>query len=595
MQGQLLDERYELLERLGPAGAGERWRAYDRQLGTPVEVAVLAEPGGDPQEAARLASAARAAADRPAHPHLVTVLDAGEDPASGTVFAVLEEVHGRSLEEALAADGAPGAARAAEWTRQICAGLAVSHAAGAVHRDLRPAHLVLAADGTVKLPGLVVDAPPSGRSDGGPAGALAAVPWMSPELVRGEEQVDARSDLYAVGCLLYQLLTGRPPFGHREPTLQFGAQLREAPAAPSTLRPGIPAGLDALVLRLLAKEPADRPANAGQVLAQLELLAPEIAAAGTADAQAGPVPAGFPAAASAGFPAPQPLAPVAALDFAPWDEDEERTSWWQRSAGRRAALVAGSAALALALVSGVTWAVSAQGGADGGDPKAAGSSAPTVRVGGDTVLGGDAPAEGTTSASPSSAAPSDSASAADPSQSLGASPGAATTAGPTGGGQPGATGAPATTPGTGGAPATATPPKAPPAPATSAGTYGCSGGLVGSYPVTTASGVVFGYFYIWFDNASGKNCAATIKTVNSGYGTASAVSASISRCSQTTAAASCSTVAGTTATDQGNFAKYAGPVRVSAVKTCITAAGSITWAGQTATTRSLGNRAVHCG
>ena len=132
-------------------------------------------------------------------------------------------------------------------------------------------------------------------------------------------------------------------------------------------------------------------------------------------------------------------------------------------------------------------------------------------------------------------------------------------------------------------------------PATSAGTYGCSGGLVGSYPVTAPNGVVFGYFYIWFDNASGQNCAATIKTVNSGYGTASAVKATISKCGQTAPAANCTKVAGTTATDQGNFAKFAGPVKVAAVKTCINGSGSITWNGVTATTASLGNRAVHCG
>ncbi|WP_052390593.1 serine/threonine-protein kinase [Streptomyces sp. NRRL B-24484] len=612
MQGQLLGERYELLERLSPTGAAERWRAYDRQLGVPVEAAVLAGPGTAPEEAERLAAAARAAAERPEHPHLVTVLDAGTDPAGGTVYAVLEQVDGRTLEDVLAADGAPGTARAAEWTRQICAGLAASHAAGAVHRDLRPAHLVLTPDGTVKLPGLAVDGPPGGQPGSGPAGALAAVPWMSPEAVRGAEQVDARSDLYAVGCLLYQLLTGAPPFGHREPTVQFGAHLREAPAPPSRREPGVPAGLDELVLQLLAKAPEERPANADAVIARLDALAPEIAAAGSGPARAaaggttGAAPhAAFPAAAAASpavsapaafsptafSPAAQPPAP-ALSDVDGWEEDR-RTSWWQGSAGRRAGLVAGSAALALALVSGITWAVGSQGGSGGGRPSAAGTSAHAVPAYGDAGSDGDAPVENTTGTGPSRAAASGSATAAagasaSPGTPAGATPGAPATAG----GPPGATTAPGTAPT---APATAGPTKVPPSPATSAGTYGCSGGLTDSYPVTTASGVVFGYFYVWFDAASGKNCAATIKTVNSGYGTASAVSASISKCTQTTAAASCSKVAGTTVTDQGSFAKFAGPVRVAAVKTCINGSGSITWAGQTATTRSLGNRAVHCG
>ncbi|GAA1096472.1 serine/threonine-protein kinase [Kitasatospora arboriphila] len=610
MQGQLLGERYELLERLGPTGAGEHWRAYDRQLGVPVEAAVLAGPGTAPEEAERLAEAARAAAERPGHPHLVTVLDAGTDPASGTVYAVLEQVAGRSLEAALAAAGPPGTGRAAEWTRQICAGLAASHAAGAVHRDLRPARLLLTADGTVKLPGLVADAPAAGQPGGGLAGALAGVPWMSPELVRGAEQVDARSDLYAVGCLLYQLLTGTTPFGHREPTVQFGAHLREAPAPPSARRPGVPAGLDDLVLALLAKAPEERPADADEVLDRLDALAPELAAAGSGPADAAAPRSHAPAASAAGFPAaasfsaaPPPPAP-AVPEFEPW-EDEHRASWWQGSAGRRAGLVAGSAALALALVSGITWAVSAQGGAQDGGSRVAGTSSAAPPADGGAGTTGETPAEDATGAGPSAGAPSGSAAATAsaagtsgaPGTPGGATPGAPATTGggPADGGQPGTTPAPGTAPATPGTPTTAGPTKVPPSPATSAGTYGCSGGLVGSYPVTTASGVVFGYFYIWFDSASGKNCAATIKTVNSGYGTASAVSASISRCSQTAAAASCSKVAGTTATDQGSFAKFAGPVRVAAVKTCINGSGSITWAGQTATTRSLGNRAVHCG
>ncbi|WP_431681358.1 protein kinase domain-containing protein [Kitasatospora sp. KL5] len=618
VEGLLLDERYELLERLGNGGPGERWRAHDRQLGASVVVTVLAEAGTDPADAERLTAAARAAKERAEHPNLAAVLDGGRDGATGTVFAVSEQVEGRTLDEVLAAEGAPNPGRAADWARQICAALAASHAVGAVHRDLRPGHLVLTADGTVKLLGLGIATADPGQATGG-AGALSGVPWMSPEQVRGAEEVDHRSDLYAVGCLMYQLFTGKTPFGHREPTVQFGAHLREAPAPPSRHRPGLPAGLDELVLQLLAKGPEDRPEDAGEVLARLDSLAPQLAAAGTDAALFGltapalnapaapPVsgfPAAFPAAAAAAAPVP-PAAPVAQPAFDSWEEDE-RGSWWRGSPGRRAGLVAGSAALALALVSGVTWAVSSQGGTEGGGAKAAasaGASGATGTTGEDTGATGEVPAADGTAVDGTSAAPSGASTSAGATGASspgapadGTAPGttgAPGTSGPSGT-RPGTTPAPGTTPGTGSTPTTAAPVKAPPSPATSAATYGCSGGLVGSYPVTTPAGVVFGYFYIWFDASSGKNCAATIKTVNSGYGTASSVKASISRCTQTAPAANCSKVAGTTATDQGDFAKFAGPVRVAAVKICINGYGSITWAGQTATTSSLGNRAVHC-
>ncbi|MFD9125988.1 hypothetical protein, partial [Kitasatospora sp. NPDC059571] len=180
-----------------------------------------------------------------------------------------------------------------------------------------------------------------------------------------------------------------------------------------------------------------------------------------------------------------------------------------------------------------------------------------------------------------------------PSAGPGAQPTGTTPA--TGPGAPaGATGTPSVGPTQG--PATPAPGRPPASPSTAAAAYGCSGGLVGSYPVATGTGAVLGYYYLFFDNSSGKNCAATIKTSASGYGTASAVKATISRCSNPGPAPSCTTVAGTTSTDAGNFTMYAGPVRVAAAGACITGYGSITWGGVTATTAaSLGNRAVHCG
>ncbi|MFD9128204.1 serine/threonine-protein kinase, partial [Kitasatospora sp. NPDC059571] len=307
MAGQLLGGRYELVERLAAPGRRVVWAAYDRQAERTVAVQVLAGAGPTAEDAARLVEGARAAAVLAGHPNVLAVLDAGLD--NGSAYLVTDHVAGRGLDEVLAADGVPDVARAADWAAQVCAGLAAGHAAGLLHGDIKPANLLLAADGTLRI--LDFGLAGAGAAQEAAAGAdtaLGSVPWMSPEQVRGGgAEADHRSDLYAVGCLLHQLLTGATPFGDREVTLQFAAQLREAPVAPGRQRAGVPAGLDALVLGLLAKDPADRPQAAAEVATGLTALAREAEAApGTSDtpgaavADAVPAPpavAGFPAAA----------------------------------------------------------------------------------------------------------------------------------------------------------------------------------------------------------------------------------------------------------------------------------------------------------
>ncbi|MEV4616831.1 serine/threonine-protein kinase [Kitasatospora sp. NPDC049258] len=603
MEGQLLCGRYELTERLGDGDLGARWTAHDRQLDRTVAVTVLTEAELTPEDGERLEREVRAAIALPAHPHLVAVHDVGRD--EGSILVVTEHIRGRSLEQVMAAGEPPSPERAVDWARQACAGLAAAHEGGLVHQDLRPARLLLAEDGTVRLLGLGTAWL---RPAHGPAGAgradtgLGSVPWMSPEQVRGEAAVDHRSDLYSVGCLLYQLLTGATPFGHREVTVQLGAHLRETPAPPSGHRAGLPAGLDALVLRLLAKAPEERPESAAETVALLAALTPQVAAAAAAPGfPAVPAP-GFPAAAAAPVPPGPPAAPFTPFTTDTPFGDFEPEQWWRRPSGRRAVLAAAGSALALALISGLVWVASGHQG-DGKQPVAAGATASGSDTGSGVPFGTDPAQPPTGSPGAAASAATGSAAPSDASSAPGATPPAAGSTGPTGTAgstrpQNGSTPAPGTT-ATGAAPggSTATPaPQAPPSPPTAAAAYGCSGGLIDSYPVKTGAGVVLGYFYLYFDNATGTNCAATIKTANSGYGTASHVSASISRCGNTSPAASCTVAAGTTKTDDGNFTMYAGPVKVAAAGACVTGSGSITWGGVTATTAgSLGNRAVHCG
>ncbi|MER8184413.1 protein kinase [Kitasatospora sp. NPDC094015] len=596
MEGQLLCGRYELTEHLGTDERGAHWTAHDRELDRTVAVTLLAEAELTPEDAERLEREVRTAVAVPPHPHLVAVHDFGRDESS--LLVVTEHVRGRSLEQLMAAGEPPSPERAVDWVRQACAALAAAHAAGLVHQDLRPARLLLTEGGTVRLLGLGTAWL---RPAQGPAGAaradsgLGSVPWMSPEQVRGDAPVDHRSDLYSIGCLLHQLLTGATPFGHREVTVQLGAHLRETPAPPSTHRAGLPADLDALVLRLLAKSPEERPESAAQTAALLAALAPQVAPVTTPAFPAAPASA-FPAAATAPALSRPPAA--AYTTDTPFG-DFEPEQWWRRPSGRRAVLAAAGSALALALISGLVWTVSGHQG-DGRQPVAAAGtgtapgrdSASAAPFGTDPAPSAAGSPTGTTSAAPSGTSPSPgtapSASAAPGTAGGSASPR------PQGGPAPAAT----TTPPAGTAPGstTAPAPQAPPSPPTGAAAYGCTGGLIDSYPVKTGAGVVLGYFYLYFDNATGTNCAATIKTANSGYGTASAVRASISRCSNTAPAASCTVVGGSTKSDEGSFTMYAGPVKVAAAGACVTGSGSITWAGVTATTAgSLGNRAVHCG
>ncbi|NED83380.1 serine/threonine-protein kinase [Streptomyces sp. SID11233] len=297
---QVLGRRYELVEQLGSGGMGVVWRAHDRMLHRTVAVKVIAGPGISAEAVSRLEREARAAAGLSRNPHVVTVHDFGhEGPGGAAAFAagpggpddtaaiadgggerayvVMELVDGRTLDRVLAQDGLPGPARAAEWAQQVCVALEAAHAIGIVHRDIKPSNVILGPDGVVQVLdfGLAWFRPELGlsrlsRSDV----VMGGAPWISPEQAQGHA-VDHRSDLYALGCLLFELLTGAPPFGGRDALAQLIAHVMEEPPAPSRAEGGraagapLPAELDRLVLDLLAKSPEDRPASASVVAARL--------------------------------------------------------------------------------------------------------------------------------------------------------------------------------------------------------------------------------------------------------------------------------------------------------------------------------------
>ncbi|MEV6161281.1 protein kinase [Streptomyces sp. NPDC052052] len=404
MAGHVLGGRYELTERIGAGGMGVVWSARDRLLHRTVAVKVLSGAGGTPDAAVRLEREARAAAGLSENRHVVTVHDFGRD--GDTVYVVMERVSGRTLDAFLRAEGPPGPALAVEWVRQVCAALEAAHAAGVVHRDIKPANVILTPDGTVKVLdfGIAWFHPMHGLERISRDLVAGSAPWMSPEQIQGA-QMDHRSDLYSTGCLLYELLTGRTPFGDRDTYSLFVAHVTEPVVAPGLLRPGIPAALDTLTLRLLAKSPNDRPGSASEVAARLGAVGRDLGAVATTPYNPSAPPTGpgsaVPAALSPA-PGPPPAVDPAAL-ASPSATGGGRRWPASRRTARTAAL---GGALAVLATAGVLWLNHPDGSDDSGARAAdrtdgSHTSAPASGADPDTTPGSATPAPAAPSPTPS--------------------------------------------------------------------------------------------------------------------------------------------------------------------------------------------------
>lgn len=297
---ELIEDRYELEELLGRGGFGEVWGATDRRVGRRVAVKI-----GYPltYEDTRRFEREASLAGSLAHPHIATIHDFGHTERSGrsTVFLVMELLPGRSLAEILD-EGVPPLADALNWARQIADALGAAHDAGIIHRDIKPANVMVVGNGVAKVLDFGI-----AKARGGPGTELTGTgmiigsfPYMAPERWTGGANgitVDDRSDLYALGCVLMELLTGERPFPAREMHELLAQHLTAEPPSPGSLRPGLPPGLDELVLGLLAKDPGDRPADAHEVarrLAELALSGAPSAPALTPSPAPGPVPSSAP-------------------------------------------------------------------------------------------------------------------------------------------------------------------------------------------------------------------------------------------------------------------------------------------------------------
>jgi len=268
--------RFEILERLGAGGMGEVWRARDTELGRDVAVKVLPEEvAANPTRLDRFRREARALANL-SHPNLLTIFDIGVD--AGRPYTVAEMLDGRSLRTTLRR-GPVTAASAVTWALEIARGLAAAHAGAVVHRDLKPDNVLLTRDGTIKILDfglakildpddfdMVGDETISEPTEAGTL--LGTMGYMAPEQLRSEP-VDTTTDVFALGCILYEMLTGRRPFAGGSRAEQISSVLRDDPEPlPSIL----PLTLRSVVRRCLEKRAVARYQNAGEVAAALEAI-----------------------------------------------------------------------------------------------------------------------------------------------------------------------------------------------------------------------------------------------------------------------------------------------------------------------------------
>ncbi|WP_406440478.1 protein kinase [Streptomyces sp. NBC_01613] len=287
MSEQLLDGRYRLADRIGSGGMGEVWRAYDEHLHRDVAVKLLTGIGAghDPSVAARFVREARAAA-RLSSPYIVTVHELGTARTAGDAevpYLVMELLTGRPLDRVIRDDGRPALADTARWTDQMCRALSTAHAADVVHRDMKPANVLVTGgdrdepeDRTAKVLDFGIARILDGTGSSTTltvTGSIVGTPaYMSPEQARGDGPVDRRTDLYSLGCILYELVTGRPPFEAPLWHVLLRKHMDEPPLRPSRLRPELTPEWDELILALLAKEPGDRPGSATEVRGMLGTL-----------------------------------------------------------------------------------------------------------------------------------------------------------------------------------------------------------------------------------------------------------------------------------------------------------------------------------
>jgi eukaryotic-like serine/threonine-protein kinase len=262
----VIDDRYRVVERLGSGGMADVYCAEDSQLGRRVALKVLntrfAEDPGFVERFHREASSAAGLQ----HPNIVAIFDRGE--WDGTYYIAMEYVEGRTLKDVVREKGLAPPDAAIDITLQILRAARYAHKSGIVHRDIKPHNVLIDQEGRVRVADFGIAR--AGTSDMTETGSImGTAQYISPEQAQGRP-VDARSDLYSIGVVLYELLTGRVPFDAESPVTVALMQVNEPPIPPMEIKPDIPPALDAIVMRAIEKDPARRFADADEFIAALE-------------------------------------------------------------------------------------------------------------------------------------------------------------------------------------------------------------------------------------------------------------------------------------------------------------------------------------
>ncbi|MDR1421818.1 MAG: Stk1 family PASTA domain-containing Ser/Thr kinase [Coriobacteriales bacterium] len=282
MLNRVFAHRYKLDERIGIGGMAEVYKATDEVLGRTVAVKVmLPQYAGDPTFAARFKQEAQAAANLQS-PYIVNIYDWGHDDTDNTYFIVMEFVRGTDLKTAIQQRGVINQRKAAEIASQVCSALSVAHSYDIIHRDIKPHNIMVQPDGNAKVMDFGI-ARANGSSMTQTGSVLGTAYYVSPEQAQGKPLTPA-TDLYSLGCVLYETTTGRVPFDAPDAVSVALKQVNEQPVPPSRINPEIDSELEAIILRAMAKDPAQRYTTADQMRTALNnYLAGRPISAGVAD------------------------------------------------------------------------------------------------------------------------------------------------------------------------------------------------------------------------------------------------------------------------------------------------------------------------
>ena len=263
--GRTLNNRYQIIERVGVGGMAEVYRAQDNVLGRTVAVKVmLPQYAEDEQFTARFRQEAASAANL-SSPYIVNVYDWGQD--SGTYYIVMEYVRGSDLKTAIKQRGAINQRKVAEIGSQVCQALSVAHNMDIIHRDIKPQNIMVQPDGNVKVMDFGIARAKNSNADKTGA-VLGTAHYISPEQAQGKELTSA-SDIYSLGIVMYESVTGQLPFDGPDAVSVAMKQVQEMPVLPSQINPNIDPSLEAIIMRAIEKDPANRFATAQEMRSAL--------------------------------------------------------------------------------------------------------------------------------------------------------------------------------------------------------------------------------------------------------------------------------------------------------------------------------------